>query len=88
MFIKFLKPKIGNREKHQERNRKYPKKLVKHEEAYRKWGERYKELPLDGFLNHLVTSFEAASQIPRYPVGSSSIFLFFSRTWYLIQNLP
>ena len=63
-----VRPKIGNREKHQGKHGKYPKKLgkhlVKHEKMYMEMrGETCREFPLGGFLSHLVTSFGFASYI-------------------------
>ena len=43
-----VRPKIGNREKHQGKHGKYSKKLgkqVKHEEMYGEMGETGRELP-------------------------------------------
>ena len=57
--IKAVRPKIGIREKHQGNHGKYSKKLgkkyVKHEETYKELGGTCRELPLRGFLNHLVS---------------------------------
>ena len=33
---------------------------MKHEEIYEEMGETWGKLPVDGFLSHLVTSFQAA----------------------------
>ena len=54
------KRKIGNREKHQWKHWKYPKKLgkqkMKHEETHGEMREACRELPLGGFPSQLVTS--------------------------------
>ena len=49
------------RREHQGKHGKYPKKLgrqlVKHEETYGEMAETCRELPLGGFVSHLVNSF-------------------------------
>ena len=64
---KFVRPKIGNREKHHGETWKAAQetgeKLVKYEETYGKMGETCSELPLGGFPSHLVSSFGVASYI-------------------------
>ena len=64
-------PKIGNREKHQEKHGKIPKETG--ETIGETWGKMWgnkdtcKELPLGGFLSQLILScFQAASCITRF----------------------
>ena len=68
---KHVRPKIGNREKQQGKHGKYPKKLgkqwVKHEQTYGEMRETLRELPLGGFLSHLVTNFQAALHCRIHP---------------------
>ena len=69
IVLEHVRPKIENREKHQGKHGKYSKKLqkqwVKHEEAYGEMEETCGELPLDGYLSHLVTSFQSVLQHSR-----------------------
>ena len=62
-----MRPKIGNREKHQGKHGKYPKKLgkqyLKQVKTCGRIEETCRKLPLGGFLSHLVTSFQDASYI-------------------------
>ena len=54
----FVRPKIGNREKHQGKQGKHPKKLgkqkVKHEETYGKIGETCRELFSSQFSSRFI----------------------------------
>ena len=74
-YLPTVRPKLANREKHQGKHEKYPKKLrkqyVKHEETNGKMGE----LPLGGFLSHLVTIFKPLHTLPNSPANDFRICL-------------
>ena len=78
-YLPSVRPKIANREKQQGKHEKYPKKLgkqyVKHEETNGEMGETCRELPLGGFLSHLVTIFKPLHTLPNSPANDFRICL-------------
>ena len=71
-----VRTKVRNREKHQGKHGKCPRKLgkqqVKHEITYGEMGEN---ASLGEFLSHLVTSFQAASYIAGFTANDCQICL-------------
>ena len=68
--LNFVRPKIEIREKHLGKRQKYQKTLrkqyMKHEETYGEMEKRLRNLPLGGYLHHLVTNFQTTSYITSF----------------------